>query len=255
MNVKCPKCRFSYEETPITGANECSCVCPRCGTPFSVKVHNEEEAHQSELPSIQNIQPATHGRSSQMTAAPRPTHEVQASPKHTSTESQYLQDKTIKKDGTTRERLREDKYFHRLLSAFILSVILVLGIALTLLSKCMGHADNLSHDATADNTFVSDTASAYTQKVEKGQQIEPPSWLYGTWQGKAKFYDITLHITPENISETEEGRTAKGTYFFDGTRLVCCFPEDSHFIYAVNTDSRTIHAGEGIILRKVVEEE
>ena len=35
MEIKCPKCRFRFEEDIPDFINEHSCVCPRCGTPFA----------------------------------------------------------------------------------------------------------------------------------------------------------------------------------------------------------------------------
>ena len=41
MEIKCPKCRFRYEEQETPGITEMACVCPRCGTPF---IHKIEDA-------------------------------------------------------------------------------------------------------------------------------------------------------------------------------------------------------------------
>lgn len=41
MKVKCPKCRLTFEVTTIPGITEASCVCPRCGTPFTYQVADD----------------------------------------------------------------------------------------------------------------------------------------------------------------------------------------------------------------------
>lgn len=41
MKVKCPKCRLTFEVTSIPGITEVSCVCPRCGTPFTYQVTDD----------------------------------------------------------------------------------------------------------------------------------------------------------------------------------------------------------------------
>ena len=48
MIVKCPKCRFKYEAPVTPGAKEISCVCSRCGYPFSFVVPEDvqNEVHQ-----------------------------------------------------------------------------------------------------------------------------------------------------------------------------------------------------------------
>lgn len=49
MEIKCPKCRFRFEEDIPDFTNEHSCVCPRCGTPFAytrTESANEEDSTQ-----------------------------------------------------------------------------------------------------------------------------------------------------------------------------------------------------------------
>ena len=41
MNVKCPKCRLSFEVSASPGITELQCNCPRCGTPFTYRVDDE----------------------------------------------------------------------------------------------------------------------------------------------------------------------------------------------------------------------
>ena len=43
MQVKCPKCRLRYETNIPFGMTEVSCVCPRCGTPFTHLVDSQQE--------------------------------------------------------------------------------------------------------------------------------------------------------------------------------------------------------------------
>ena len=48
MIVKCPKCRFKYETPVAPGVKELSCVCSRCGFPFTYAVPEDvqNEVHQ-----------------------------------------------------------------------------------------------------------------------------------------------------------------------------------------------------------------
>ena len=38
MIIKCPHCRFKYEDEVAPGIQELSCVCPRCAYPFTVQL-------------------------------------------------------------------------------------------------------------------------------------------------------------------------------------------------------------------------
>ena len=43
MEIRCPKCKYKFEEEIAPGILEKACVCPRCGTPFIYNVENEDE--------------------------------------------------------------------------------------------------------------------------------------------------------------------------------------------------------------------
>ena len=43
MEIRCPKCKYKFEEEIAPGILEKACVCPRCGTPFIYNVENEDD--------------------------------------------------------------------------------------------------------------------------------------------------------------------------------------------------------------------
>lgn len=49
MKVKCPKCRLRYDVPTPKGITEVQCYCPRCGTPFTYSINNEEVDWDEEL--------------------------------------------------------------------------------------------------------------------------------------------------------------------------------------------------------------
>lgn len=74
MKVKCPKCRLRFE-VPIThGVKELSCVCERCGTPFTYEIpeENDEDNSQTSIESSPSVSSQTN---QELPKSNRPTHE------------------------------------------------------------------------------------------------------------------------------------------------------------------------------------
>ena len=56
MWVKCPKCRFRYNQPGGDHGEEIQCVCPRCGTPFTFAANTSDD---SSLKDAENIKDET----------------------------------------------------------------------------------------------------------------------------------------------------------------------------------------------------
>lgn len=78
MKVKCPKCRLRFE-VPIThGVKELSCVCERCGTPFTYEIleENDEDNSRVSIESSPSVSSHTYQEIPKWNPkSDRPTHE------------------------------------------------------------------------------------------------------------------------------------------------------------------------------------
>ncbi len=247
MEIKCPKCRYRFVDDVPSGLNEYSCVCPRCGTPFTVSLNNVEAesfpckdtasviAQEEVTPAIVNRKPDYRTSVEQ----PNPRRKLNIA--------------EGRMEFTSRHRTgsKNDRYLRRLVIAFIVSIVPSVILALFVLSRCIGTQDVPTFTGnTADKILEADTASVYTNTHTNVYSQPVPQWVKGEWTGEAQFFGITLVIGETKITEICGARKARGTYQYDNGRLYCKFPENTTYTYLVNEDTHTITAGKGLILHK-----
>lgn len=247
MEIKCPKCRYKFVDDVPSGLNEYSCVCPRCGTPFTVSLDNVEvesfPRNDTEPVKVQEeVTPAIVNR--------KPDY-------RTSVEQPNPRRKLNIAEGrmefTSRHRTgsKNDRNLRRLVIAFIVSIVPSAILALFVLSRCIGTQDvSTFTEVTTDKILETDTSSVYTNSPVNAYSQPVPQWVKGEWTGEAQFFSIILVIDDTKITEICGARKARGTYQYDNGRLYCKFPENTAYTYLVNEDTHTITAGEGLILHK-----
>lgn len=262
MEIKCPKCKYRFEEDIQSYETEHSCVCPRCGTPFMYSAHAEAESG-----GVQD-EGATHQDSRQETAAP--SHdEAQASPvsdKSASAEQPEAYSARTSLELRSRDyRFGESPYHRRshrrqrlrrqrLMLAAVAVVLFIIGISYI--------ANKVSTDPNAaafENASYSDygkenevdSLSELFNDTEEGEAEPAPQWIQGRWVAHTDLYDIEIEISGNNITETEGGKSCAGTFMCKNQKLVCTYGENNIFIYRLDANARTIDCGDGIIMRKV----
>ncbi len=242
MEIKCPKCRFKFIDKIPSGVNEFSCVCPRCGIPFTICLkHISREGNTSSI-SQETVPPIITGQK-----FIGHNSDIDTKPKE---KQQNKTDITPRLSVNFRTNKKSDKYLLRLIIAFIASIFLVAFLLQFVWGRCMKvpEVDVFSEEAMED--VHEDTSSTYTKIPNRIHNQPIPQWIKGTWKGNAQFYNITLEICDDKIIEHSGDKKAQGTYQYDHGRLFCKFPENGEFTYLIDEDSHTISAGEGILLHK-----
>ncbi len=245
MEIKCPKCRYKFIDKMPSGINEYSCVCPRCGTPFAIclnQISGDVYLHTNSI-----SQEATpHAIVRQKSADYTPKQDTAIHDK-----LQIRTDDNLRLPTNFRTNPKKDKYLYRLVIAFIISLLLVFILLLFILGRCAKDSENAAFsEETTENRHDVDTFSVYTNVPDKVNSQPIPQWVKGVWEGQTQFYNITLEISDTKITERCGDKKVQGTYQYDSGRLFCRFPENSTFTYLINEDTRTISAGEGILLHK-----
>lgn len=254
MILKCPKCRFSFEETVSPYVNELSCVCPRCGTPFTYsrpasdapEISPEQAAGAVPSP---NVSTAASERTEGQPHTNRSTAEEHPSP------TPVQQDFQVQTHGQGRRKEHNDKYFYRLVAALVCSlavvvVLIVFGVGRILNAR---NGSPVFDDTPQANESLVDTTALTVVDIDRIAPESVPEWIYGRWTGTTRYFEIELTISADGtIVEAEDGRSAQGTYIVNAGRLVCRFPENTTMVYRINESTKAIDAGDGIKLGKAL---
>jgi len=216
MQVKCPKCRYKFEEDIPSYVKEASCVCPRCGTPFFYVVPDNSD------------------NKTDNTARQR-HHTKTTVPRHTNA--------TIHKSNK----------LHAVgcLVVAVLALIAIISIALNKVNSRVYNGGSYDEEGAMPNDDeLTDTLTDAFDILENEPAEEAPSWIQGKWVAHTEYYDIELHIQGDKITETENDYQASGTFTYKRERLVCDFGKNNYFIYKLDLSAKTIDCGEGIIMHK-----
>lgn len=247
MEIKCPKCRFKFIDKIPSGLNEYSCVCPRCGTPFTFNLNTEKENISSRhtLPyDFQEVIPLINKEygNNNLASQQKTSQQKTAQNKHVV---------GIRFSENIQTDRNNDKYLRRLVVAFCVSVIPVAILLLFTLTRCVRNPEisGVTGNPT-DHIQEIDTSSVYTDVPSHVYERPVPQWVKGVWKGEAQLFTITLEISDTQITETSGEKKSHGIYQYSNGRLYCKFPENSTYTYIVNEDTHTISAGEGILLYK-----
>lgn len=243
MEIKCPKCRFKFIDKIPSGVNEFSCVCPRCGIPFTICLKQiSREGNPSSI-SQETVPPSITGQKFIGHNSGRDT-----SPKE---KQQNETDVPPKLSANFRTSKKRDKYLLRLIVAFIVSIFFVAFLLHFVLGRYVKAPEvDVFSEETMEGVHDIDTSSIYTKIPNRIHDQPVPQWIKGVWKGEAQFYNITLEINDNKIIEHCGNKKAQGTFQYDHGRLFCRFPENGTFTYLIDEDSHTISAGEGILLHK-----
>lgn len=252
MILKCPKCRFSFEEEVSAYVNELSCVCPRCGTPFT---YSRPAADAPEISPEQadGTVPSPNGLAA-ASEAPNGQH----SPNKTSVQEQTSptpspQDFQLKTHGHGHRKEQKDKYFIRLIAALACSLAVVVVLIVFGVSRILSARDGRPafDDTPQANESLVDTTALTVVDIDRIEPESVPEWILGRWTGTTRYFEITLTVSADGtIVESEDGRSAQGTYIVNAARLVCRFPENTTMVYRINEATQTLDAGNGIKLEK-----
>jgi hypothetical protein len=288
VKVKCPKCRLTFEVTTIPGITEVACNCPRCGTPFTYQLTEEEaKANDSKAPQSPNReqeQPDTYkttrtdvpnAEEEQPTSnADYKSDEGQRAYNGNSSASQQNQNNYHRPAQPTmpnrgfgqpmygpqppNQSPKNDSCFSSCLQKFL---IFVIGIALiiVLVNKCSGSShddyDSSSKVEKVTNSTSTSTSHESDDFVEVNAQ-EAPDWIQGTWEYDDNGEDGLGHITvvihgnhlKEQINDME---AAEGTFYYSSGVLHFESPDGrSRCDYPLNLKHKNIEWQEGKYMHK-----
>jgi len=212
MIVRCPKCRFRYDEQPPEGINQMISVCPRCGTPFSVLPDENtiKEIKRDELIKQKEVQ-----ETDEIISETSPRDKIKPSLLRNGNNDNIVR----------RGSRRWIRYVFFLLLAGILFFLYKNYISqpkdmFDIPEQGLGAAEFLAPDSI-------------------------PSWIEGNWMGFDDGDTVSLTIRSNVIALTHAGRLQSGAFRCDGSRLFCRFSSDTIIIYLLDNKRQQISIPHG----------
>ena len=251
MIIKCPHCRYKYEDEVAPGIQEVSCVCPRCAYPFTVQLSELQSSaandnHFSDLDPVQeNGNPF--GDVTERNAAnvppPSPSSATNWQTPQSSSMPPYPRAASPVRPRNTGCCLK----------SLILLVIAVAGIVLLGRSCYQSFtADDLDQAEDGISTVTEDAKE--DEYANDGTPRKLPKWVQGTWNYRDENgYTISVTIHGRNISETSGGETSYGKITYDNGFITAHFNDGHDMRYKVYKDEHVIDAGSSNLRMKKIE--
>lgn len=211
MEIKCPKCRYKFNEEVADGITEISCVCPRCGMPFHFKredIQPQAPAHEPSIPIQQDEQIGQDDSKKTPTTMGQDVVKVHST--HAYTADNYL------------ERRHHHSHKHtdkKSLRRKIIIFAALLLIAFVVINKCENGHTNYSEYSDDSKNFSpytnDDNANDETSEAEK----DVKSWLEGSWvlnDDEVRGHTMTFTIRGNYMQITpKDGSQVGGEYKLD----------------------------------------
>ena len=204
MLIRCPKCRYRFDEPVAEGITEVHSVCPLCGTPFVVAVRQpaaEAQQHVEDTPS-----------------AP-------AAEQNTDTPTDY--EKTL--DDIRTKTIPNIRRRERSGLGCIIAIALFLILMLYL---CSGSAERAQSSGDTDPTDFLLSSQHPTDTV--------PRWIEGSWIGISQGDTTTLSIHGYNIALTRSGTIHSGIHRIVGDKMTFHFQPDTELVCRLQPEKEQI---------------
>lgn len=280
MKVKCPKCRLTFEVKTIPGITEVACNCPRCGTPFTYQVSEEEaddttpdtglaagettppQANATDggqarvngiLPQQDRSQP---DRSQQGATYGRDANRYGQPPQPTMPMSDFGQTQFNPLPPNQPQKPRS--CLSSCLNKILFAVLMIAAIIIVA-NKCSGSSSDdyapsagVEQPKDASSSSVSHEADDF---VEVNAQ-KAPDWIQGTWEyddnGEDGLGRITIVIHGNHLKEQiNDMEAAEGTFYYSAGTLHFESPDGrSRCDYPLNHKRKSIEWQDGKFMHK-----
>ncbi len=243
---------------------ELSCVCPRCGTPFSYELPEDEPAaHAAEVtdgeeehykPSVIALQAVSNnaGSGPRQNEEPSPAPAAEMSAASPAGRQPYSAGLRPDADAVQKKKAPFGCGFKSILIALLaLFAIILFGPR-----ACHSEESYTAEDIVGDTTVEAIEeipADSFDTSVTERDAKPTPDWVFGRWQIATEYGNIEVHIADKWISETSDGGTSHATFYYTPGQLNCFFPDDGHQVktyYRLDEDRHLIDAGEGMWMTK-----
>ena len=233
MEIKCPKCRFKYNEDVESGITEKACVCPRCGTPFLFKTNDAETGsnrqdangsnnYEEEYNHVCHTQSNNHG-SQETGITDELRQDIEPSTKMGNHSNDSYAD--LQKQLSTKNKLKEKTGKKRIDWKTVRRSMVIAAAAIFVLLSVVTHCVQKNYDdidsKDDETTFVETNADNSTSIEEESKIIaDENKWIEGSWYTESDKVEFTFSIRGNQISITDGlDQAVNGTYHIKGNTL------------------------------------
>ena len=262
MDVKCPKCRFKFGLEVSPGIKELACVCPRCGTPFTYTLTEENEIQTSDTEVSDNgikNEAVVSSKTDVYTKNPYVLGEQTASDECRMMPIQN----TINgaKSPIDNGAYHVSRNHRSCIGGCLIIFLFLLLVSVFEIRSCNESksysSDELRSDGnetintTADSEGMPDTASVDKDDFTEIHPTKAPRWIQGEWTVKTEYGSIIVKIKGDNIYEIAGGESTHGKFFYENSRLTCDYGDGSIIVYKLDDERHLIDVGDGMFMHKV----
>lgn len=273
MKVKCPKCRLTFDVKTIPGITEVACNCPRCGTPFTYQLTEEEaaaaEKAAKEAVSVDGPQQQTppkptanDGASQSVASQAQPSYRQPQQNQAPASPSAHPSNGPYNYHGyreyPPQYMSQQRKFTSSCLGRAVISAV-IMGFIILVINMCNGFSsddlDNAAPVSKVDNTTPPDSKDD-DDFVEVNAK-EAPAWVQGTWTyndtGNDGLGKITVVIRGNHLKEQiNDAESAEGTFYYSNGVLHFESPDgSSRCDYRLNHKRKSIEWQDGKLMEKV----
>lgn len=266
MQVKCPKCRFRYDTPVAAGITEIACVCPRCGTPFTHTITDDDLSQPSSDPQtgVEDAAPTSRvaGMHAEQQQHPSSTSPLDPStPPLGSSTSEHLNVSTssdpssqwIKHTipaGKPQGKSRRGCLRNCLIAFLLVFIVLVFAVR-----NCFGDRSykQAMLEQGVEQSLDEFGDEAVVRDADEFVEIHPepiPDWLEGAWRVETNYGVITITIHGNKIAEESGGEISRGTFYYKQGKLYCDFGDGELSVRPLDMKRKCIDAGDGMFMEK-----
>lgn len=256
MLVKCPKCRLQFEMPVTPGAKELSCVCERCGTPFAYEVpegYQEDSQRTNQLSTPSTSPPAYHNRQQQRRV-------TKDRPPISYEDEELFDDSQEPMPNAPYSRQYSSSRRNGCLQRFYVLFILSLIIFVFVIRRCYidrsYNNDSVGGKEMPKEVVEDNLSEAIHHEMHDVDEFEvvrpenPPSWLQGNWSVETSEGSINVFIKGNRISETFDGKTERGTFYYSKGIIYCDFGKGEEATRRLDLGHQRLEAGGGLWMEK-----
>lgn len=234
MEIRCPKCKYKFEEEIAPGILEKACVCPRCGTPFIYNVENEDDKNgddeiNSNVDNLYSQNTTTsndNGKKLHTSQYNGRSSKAKRSNSTSSLQDRYA-DLRMLLSGKAKLNKKSDNQFvnRKEVVRTIIFAVTILFVVVIVVTRCVNNVFS-NYDDDRDNdesTLFERTNVDNTTSIEEESRLisDDYKWIEGSWSTPRKDIEFTFSIRGNQISITDgQDYAVNGKYSIKGDTLL-----------------------------------
>lgn len=239
------------------GTKELSCVCERCGTPFAYEVpegYQEEVSRAKQSSSSSTPPPAYRNRQQQQRRA-----NMNRPPMNYEDDELYDDSQETMPNapyGRQYSSSRRNGCLQRFYVIFLLTLIIFVFVIRRCYVDRSYNNESVGGKEMPKEVVTDDLSEAIHHEMHDVDEFEvvrpedPPTWLQGNWSVETSEGPINIFIKGNRISESFDGKTEHGTFYYSKGMIYCDFGNHEESVRKLDLSRERLEAGGGLWMEK-----